>query len=191
MPRTVGLVVGFAFGFIGTLASSAADPQAAAQGAGLRCFVSNVRGASTVEGASASMIVTSDGTSCPLDNWGNPDLRQEPATSVAITVLPKHGRAEPAAPRVIYTPQSGYVGEDEFAYEAKAQYPNGDPMTMRVRVKVDVRREPFTSMDVPVRVGSFLRFDPGTTRQPIAGPDGMTMIGIGARRGSYEPRGPF
>ena len=46
-------------------------------------------------------------------------------------------------------------------------------------------------VDVPVRAGSFLRFDPGTTRVPIAGPDGMTMIGIGARRGSYEPRGPF
>jgi mannose-6-phosphate isomerase-like protein (cupin superfamily) len=45
--------------------------------------------------------------------------------------------------------------------------------------------------NVPVSVGSFLRFDPGTTRQPIAGPDGMTMIGVGARRGSYEPRGPF
>src|SRR5689334_12251491 len=45
--------------------------------------------------------------------------------------------------------------------------------------------------EVPVRVGTFLRFDPGTTRQPIAGPEGMTMIGIGARRGSYEPRGPF
>ena len=46
-------------------------------------------------------------------------------------------------------------------------------------------------VDVPVREGSFLRFDPGTTRVPVAGPDGMTMIGIGARRGSYEPRGPF
>ena len=45
--------------------------------------------------------------------------------------------------------------------------------------------------DIPVSVGSFLRFDPGTTRQPIAGPEGMTMIGVGARRGSYEPRGPF
>ena len=40
-------------------------------------------------------------------------------------------------------------------------------------------------------VGTFMRFDPGTTRQPVAGPDGMAMIGIGARRGSYEPRGPF
>ena len=26
---------------------------------------------------------------------------------------------------------------------------------------------------------------------PIAGPDGMTILGIGARRGSYEARGPF
>ena len=45
--------------------------------------------------------------------------------------------------------------------------------------------------EIPVRVGTFMRFDPGTTRQPVAGPDGMAMIGIGARRGSYEPRGPF
>jgi mannose-6-phosphate isomerase-like protein (cupin superfamily) len=45
--------------------------------------------------------------------------------------------------------------------------------------------------EIPVRVGTFMRFDPGTTRQPVAGPDGMAMIGVGARRGSYEPRGPF
>ena len=45
--------------------------------------------------------------------------------------------------------------------------------------------------EIPLRVGTFCRFDPGTTRQPIAGPEGMTMIAIGARRGSYEPRGPF
>jgi mannose-6-phosphate isomerase-like protein (cupin superfamily) len=45
--------------------------------------------------------------------------------------------------------------------------------------------------EVPVKVGTFLRFDPETTRQPVAGPDGMTFLGVGARRGSYEPRGPF
>ncbi len=45
--------------------------------------------------------------------------------------------------------------------------------------------------EVPVRVGSFLRFDPDTRRQPVAGPEGLTMIAVGARRGSYEPRGPF
>ena len=45
--------------------------------------------------------------------------------------------------------------------------------------------------DVPVRKGSFVRFDPETNRCPVAGPDGMTFVSIGARRGSYEPRGPF
>jgi mannose-6-phosphate isomerase-like protein (cupin superfamily) len=45
--------------------------------------------------------------------------------------------------------------------------------------------------EVPVRAGTFLRFDPETVRCPVAGPDGLTFIGVGARRGSYEPRGPF
>ena len=45
--------------------------------------------------------------------------------------------------------------------------------------------------EVPATVGTFLRFDPETTRQPIAGPEGMTFIGVGARRGSYEAHGPF
>jgi quercetin dioxygenase-like cupin family protein len=45
--------------------------------------------------------------------------------------------------------------------------------------------------EVPIRTGDFFRFEPGTTRQPVAGPDGLTFIAVGARRGSYEPRGPF
>jgi uncharacterized cupin superfamily protein len=45
--------------------------------------------------------------------------------------------------------------------------------------------------EVPVRVGSFLRFDPGTRRVPVVGPEGMALLAVGARRGSYEPRGLF
>jgi hypothetical protein len=45
--------------------------------------------------------------------------------------------------------------------------------------------------DVPVTLGSFIRIDPGETRRPHAGPDGLTFIAVGARPGSYEPRGPF
>jgi mannose-6-phosphate isomerase-like protein (cupin superfamily) len=45
--------------------------------------------------------------------------------------------------------------------------------------------------EVPVRVGSFIRFDPESVRCPVAGPEGMAFVSIGARRGSYEPRGPF
>jgi mannose-6-phosphate isomerase-like protein (cupin superfamily) len=45
--------------------------------------------------------------------------------------------------------------------------------------------------DVPVREGTILRFDPETVRVPVAGANGLSFIGIGARRGSYEARGPF
>jgi hypothetical protein len=45
--------------------------------------------------------------------------------------------------------------------------------------------------EIPCEAGTVFRFDPETTRQPVAGPEGMTMIAIGARRGSYEARGPF
>jgi mannose-6-phosphate isomerase-like protein (cupin superfamily) len=45
--------------------------------------------------------------------------------------------------------------------------------------------------DVPVREGTILRFDPETVRVPFAGANGLSFIGIGARRGSYEARGPF
>lgn len=45
--------------------------------------------------------------------------------------------------------------------------------------------------EVPVDVGTFLRFDPETTRVPVAGPAGMALIAVGAKPGSYEPRGPF
>jgi quercetin dioxygenase-like cupin family protein len=45
--------------------------------------------------------------------------------------------------------------------------------------------------EVPVRRGTVMRFDPDTTRVPVAGPEGMTMIAVGARKGSYEPRGNF
>ena len=45
--------------------------------------------------------------------------------------------------------------------------------------------------EIPVRRGTVMRFDPQTTRVPVAGPEGMTMVAVGARRGSYEPRGPF
>ncbi len=45
--------------------------------------------------------------------------------------------------------------------------------------------------EIPVRAGSFVRFDPEARRLPIAGPDGLTFVSVGARRGSYEARGPF
>ena len=45
--------------------------------------------------------------------------------------------------------------------------------------------------DVPVREGSFIRFDQQSTRCPHAGPDGLSFVSIGTPPGSYEPHGPF
>jgi uncharacterized cupin superfamily protein len=45
--------------------------------------------------------------------------------------------------------------------------------------------------EVPVTVGSFIRFDPDTVRAPVAGPDGLTFVAIGVKPGSYEARGNF
>ena len=45
--------------------------------------------------------------------------------------------------------------------------------------------------EVPFAAGTIFRFDPETTRQPVAGADGVTMVAVGAPRGSYEARGPF
>ena len=45
--------------------------------------------------------------------------------------------------------------------------------------------------EVPVAAGSCIRFDPDSTRRPVAGPDGLAFVAIGARRGCYEPRGGF
>ena len=45
--------------------------------------------------------------------------------------------------------------------------------------------------EIPVRAGTVLRVDAESVRCPVAGPDGLTMVAVGARRGSYDPRGPF
>jgi len=45
--------------------------------------------------------------------------------------------------------------------------------------------------EVPIREGDVFRFDPETTRGPKAGPEGLTMVAVGAPRGSDEPRGSF
>ncbi|HEX5249930.1 MAG TPA: cupin domain-containing protein [Gaiellales bacterium] len=45
--------------------------------------------------------------------------------------------------------------------------------------------------EVAVREGSFIRFDPGSTRCPVAGPEGMSFVSVGSPRGAYTARGRF
>jgi quercetin dioxygenase-like cupin family protein len=73
-------------------------------------------------------------------------------------------------------------------------YEHNEAESRQEEVNVVVRGSGVWRVDgeeVAVREGSFVRFDPDTTRVPVAGPDGMTFLGIGVPRGSYEARGPF
>ena len=66
--------------------------------------------------------------------------------------------------------------------------------TQQEEVNVVVRGSGTFTVDgeeVPFVAPVAFRFDPETTRQVTAGPDGLTMVAVGARRGSYEARGPF
>jgi quercetin dioxygenase-like cupin family protein len=45
---------------------------------------------------------------------------------------------------------------------------------------------------IDLRPGRFVRIDPGTTRMPVAGDDGLTFVVVGAPRNApYVARGPF
>jgi mannose-6-phosphate isomerase-like protein (cupin superfamily) len=73
-------------------------------------------------------------------------------------------------------------------------YPHDEAQSGQEEVNVIVRGDGVYRIDgeeVPFEAGTVFRFDPETTRQPVAGPDGVTMIAIGAPRGGYEARGPF
>src|SRR6266550_2528853 len=139
MRAILGFLVAVALG------GQTPTPPSAVSGRGdlTRCAVSPFRGAATPEGADATMTVVSDGMACAITSYGLPESRQNPATAVKLTQPPAHGRIAPVAPRVVYTPATGYVGPDEFAYEATAANAAGTPVTLRVRVKVDVRNEMF------------------------------------------------
>ena len=46
--------------------------------------------------------------------------------------------------------------------------------------------------ELELRPGRYVRVDPGVVRQPVAGPDGLAWVAVGAVPGGvYAPRGPF
>lgn len=88
------------------------------------------------QGAVTRMHVVNTGTSCSIVNHGVPAERSNPADSGNITRQAAHGKAEFVAPHAKYTAEQGYVGEDEFEYEALARGRSGQQVRLKVRVKV-------------------------------------------------------
>ena len=102
------------------------------------CHVEPFQGATLPQGATAHMSVVSAGRACGITNFGVPSERRNLAESGTITVKAQHGLAEFSAPKATYKPEPGYVGEDEFAYEAFAKGNMDQQVHLRVRVKVTV-----------------------------------------------------
>jgi len=106
------------------------------------CSVEPFDGATQPQGAVAHMHVVNTGAACSIENFGGAREHRNPAEAGSITVKPAHGTAEFVAPRARYTPAPGFVGEDEFAYEANAKGTRDQQVLLRVRVKVQVTAEP-------------------------------------------------
>ena len=102
------------------------------------CEISPVSGASQPAGAVGSMVVVNRGQACGFTNYGVPAESRNPGYAGRITLQAKHGKAEVIGARVQYTPDPGYVGEDEFAYQMSAQGSSGTPILLRVRFRVNV-----------------------------------------------------
>jgi len=101
------------------------------------CQVAPFQGATSQQGAATTMQVAAGGH-CSIVNYGVPAERSQPAESGKVTKPPVHGKAEFVAPMVTYTPKGGYVGADEFEYEAVARSATDRHVRLKVRVKVDV-----------------------------------------------------
>jgi thiol-disulfide isomerase/thioredoxin len=139
MGATLGLLfaAAFALGQSPAAQTSPAPPPLA------RCFLLPFRSPARPEGADVTMIVVSDGRPCAIPSWGIPTERRNPATAATISGAPRHGKAVFISPRLEYTPDAGYVGEDEFAYEATVIDSVGAEVVLRFRIKADVRAASF------------------------------------------------
>ena len=109
-----------------------------AQGQPQRCHVEPFQGATLPQGAVAHMRVVNTGDLCALVNYGLPSEHANPADSGSITKQPTHGKAEFVAPNAKYAPDVGYVGEDEFEFEAFARGRVNQQVRLKVQVKVIV-----------------------------------------------------
>jgi hypothetical protein len=102
------------------------------------CIVPVFRGAAQPQGAEAEMRVVNNGRACGIRTFGNYPDTASLAHSGSIVAPPKNGKAKFEPPRALYTPAPGFVGDDYFEFQANANGPQGNPVYLRVRVKVSV-----------------------------------------------------
>jgi hypothetical protein len=118
--------------FVALLGLVAATVQAA------ECQVEPFQGAMSSQGAVAHMRTANTARSCAITVYGVPSERANAADSGRITKQPRHGKAEFVAPQAKYRPEPGYVGDDEFEFEAFARSASERQVRLKVRVQVQV-----------------------------------------------------
>lgn len=118
---------------IAPLASVAVNSSPAQQTA---CRIELFHGATLPQGAVARIRVINNGGTCSIANYGVPADHTHPADSGSITTKPSRGSAEFVAPHARYTPEPGYIGQDDFEYEAFAKGGADRQLRLKVRVKV-------------------------------------------------------
>jgi len=103
-----------------------------------RCQVPPFAGASSPNGTAATMRVVNDGQPCGVTLYGLPAERRNPATDGTILQQAKHGKAEFVDARIQYTPDPGFVGEDEFSCQAWAAGETRTQRLLKIHMKVQV-----------------------------------------------------
>ena len=111
---------------------------AAAPAFAQRCQVPPFSGASSPQGATATMRVVNDGEPCSIRLFGVPAERRNPASGGTITKPAKNGTAEFVDGRLQYTPARGFTGEDAFSAQAHAIGESRTPHLLKVHVSVHV-----------------------------------------------------
>ena len=124
--------------FLGTCTLLLLAATGSAQAQQQRCRVEPFQGATLPQGAIAYMRMVNTGDPCTIVNFGLPSERANPAESGSITKQAAHGKAEFVAPEAKYAPKPGYVGEDEFEFEALAKGRIKQQVRLKVQVKVIV-----------------------------------------------------
>ena len=104
------------------------------------CRIGKFLGASSPQGAVAIVGMQNNGKPCAISNFGLPEERANPAQSGRITKAPSNGQATFIPPQAIYLPGPGFIGVDEFEYEAWAAGKSGQHHRLRVIVKVTVEQ---------------------------------------------------
>ncbi len=97
-------------------------------------------------------------------------------SSIAILSVPQHGVAQVSGTSILYTPNSGYVGNDVFTYIASNSFGNSPAASVNITVNpIDAPNLP-TASDISINVIS------NSSNNPIAAATSGIVTSIGIRQ---------